>query len=31
LRKAEITIQEYNFKNALVHHLHGLLSNQRTY
>jgi hypothetical protein len=27
----DLTIQEWNFKNALVHHLQGLLSNQRTY
>jgi hypothetical protein len=27
----DLTIQEWNFKNALVHHLQGLLSNQRSY
>jgi hypothetical protein len=27
----DLTIQEWNLKDVLVHHLHDLLSKQRTY
>jgi hypothetical protein len=27
----DLTVQEWNFKEILIHHLHDLLSKQRTY